>query len=58
MTGGLDRRARCAECGAPMLVRPDFTTFRPHLSWCRWAPRPARVTLLARLAAVDEGAEE
>lgn len=30
---------RCTVCDAPFLVRSDSTTYRPHLSWCRWAPR-------------------
>ena len=30
---------RCPTCGAPLLVRPDSTTWRPHYTWCRWAPR-------------------
>lgn len=31
--------SRCPTCSAPLLVRTDTTTYRPHLSWCRWAPR-------------------
>ena len=40
---------RCPTCLAPLLVRPDSTTYRPHLSWCRWAPkrRPPVVVLPA-----------
>lgn len=29
--------ARCDECNAPLLVRRDTTTYRPHLTWCPWA---------------------
>lgn len=34
-----DHTSRCPTCCAPLLVRSDTTTYRPHLSWCRWAPR-------------------
>lgn len=39
---------RCPTCGAPLLVRDDSTTYRAHLSWCRWStrrPRPPVVVL-------------
>ncbi|MDQ6526875.1 hypothetical protein RB608_24865 [Nocardioides sp. LHD-245] len=45
--------ARCEHCHVPLLVRADRTVYRPHLSWCLWAPRARPVVLLPRPAQAE-----
>lgn len=46
--------SRCPLCDAPLLVRKDATTWRPHLSWCRWARRPSAIVVVPTPAYPDD----